>query len=206
MPYLKFPVALAAGLLVSLLTGWSVGEGKDAKSSAFISILHSDAPALEHADELKLYGQFVGDWNTDIVSYERDGTRHQGQGEVHFGWVLDGRAVQDVWMIPRRKDRSPDSPQMPVVGNWFGTTLRLYDSKLKSWRIYWLDPATNSYYEQIGRKRGPDIVQEGTDEDGDSTRWSFTEIKSDSFHWKGEVSTDKGATWRLVVEIFAHRI
>ena len=103
MPYLKFPVALTAGLVVSLLTGWSVGEGKDAKSSAFISILHSDAPALEHADELKLYGQFVGDWNTDIVSYEPDGTRHRGQGEVHFGWVLHGRAIQDVWMIPGRK-------------------------------------------------------------------------------------------------------
>src|SRR6516162_2641259 len=206
MAYLKFPVTLAAALLVSLLTGWAVGAGKSEKSSAFISVLHSDGPALELADELKLYGQFVGDWNTDIVSYGRDGARHEGQGEVHFGWVLDGRAIQDVWMIPRLKNRKPDSPQMPVVGNWFGTTLRLYDSKLKAWRIYWLDPATNSYYEQIGRKRGPDIVQEGTDEDGDSTRWSFTEIKPDSFHWKGEVSTDKGATWRLVVEIFAHRI
>ena len=63
-----------------------------------------------------------------------------------------------------------------------------------------------SYYEQIGRKLGPDVVQEGTDEDGDSTRWSFSEIKSDSFHWKGELSTDKGATWRLIVEVFAHRI
>src|SRR5215471_3845039 len=175
MPYLKFPVTLAVALLISLFTGWSVGAGKSAKSSAFISVLHSDGPALELADELKLYGQFVGDWNMDIVAYEPGGSRHPGQGEIHFGWVLEGRAIQDVWMIPRLKDRRPDSPQMPVAGNWFGTTLRLYDSKLKAWRIYWLDPATNSYYEQIGRKRGPDIIQEGITDNGNSTRWSFTE-------------------------------
>jgi hypothetical protein len=28
-------------------------------------------------------------------------TRHQGKGEIHFGWVLEGRAIQDVWMTPR---------------------------------------------------------------------------------------------------------
>jgi len=44
MAYLKFPVTLAAALLVSLLTGWAVGAGKSEKSSAFISVLHSDAP------------------------------------------------------------------------------------------------------------------------------------------------------------------
>jgi hypothetical protein len=26
-----------------------------------------------------------------------------------------------------------------------------------------------------------------------------------SFHWKAEASFDKGASWRLFVEIFAHR-
>src|SRR5215467_4287156 len=205
MPYLKFPVTFAAALLVSVLTAGSVGAGKGEKSSALISVLHSDAPALERADELKLYGQFVGDWNTDIVSYERDGTRHQGLGEVHFGWILEGRAIQDVWMIPRRKDRRAGAPVLAVAGNWYGTTIRAYDPTLGAWRIYWIDPATNSYRQQIGRKQGADIVQEGTTETGALSRWSFTEITPRSFHWKGEVSIDKGASWRLVVEIFAQR-
>jgi hypothetical protein len=35
--------------------------------------------------------------------------------------------------------------------------------------------------------------------------WSFTEIKPGSFHWKGEASLDKGATWKLLVDVFARR-
>jgi hypothetical protein len=62
----------------------------------------------------------------------------------------------------------------------------LYDPAIKGWRIYWLDPATNAYYQQIGHQQGPDIVQEGTAENGASTRWSFTEITANSFHWKAK--------------------
>src|SRR5262249_48788024 len=40
---------------------------------------------------------------------------------------------------------------MPVAGNWFGTTLRLYDPAIKGWRIYWLDPATNGTSRQFHR-------------------------------------------------------
>ena len=31
------------------------------------------------------------------------------------------------------------------------------------------------------------------------------EIRPRSFHWKGEVSTDRGASWRLIVAVFARR-
>ena len=45
----------------------------------------------------------------DVVGYEENGTQHNGGGEIHFGWVLEGRAIQDVWMIPRRAERRPAS-------------------------------------------------------------------------------------------------
>lgn len=174
-------------------------------ASEFSQVLHADGPAAEHRDALMLYGQFVGDWDADIVTYSSDGARHQGRGEIHFGWVLQGRAIQDVWMIPRLAERRPDSPAMPVAGNWYGTTIRVYDPALDAWRIYWIDPATNNYYQQIGRKQGADIVQQGSVEKGGLSRWSFTEITPTSFHWKGEASGDQGATWHLLVEVFAHR-
>jgi hypothetical protein len=85
----------------------------------------------------------------------------KAQGEIHFDWILEGRAIQDVWMIPQQKDRVPHAPEMPVAGNWYGTTIRVYDPALHAWRIYWIDPATNSYRQQIGRPQGADIVQEG---------------------------------------------
>jgi hypothetical protein len=170
-----------------------------------LAVLHADGPAVDRAEALNLYGQFIGAWDTDIVAYAPDGVRHQGQGEIHFGWILEGRAIQDVWMIPRRDDRHPGAKVMPVTGNWYGTTIRVYDPALGAWRIYWIDPATNVYRQQIGRKYGEDIVQEGTTESGALSRWSFTEITPDSFHWKGEASLDKGVSWQLGVDVFARR-
>lgn len=175
------------------------------QSSGLIAVLHANGPATERAEALALYGQFIGDWDADIVAYTADGARHHGQGEIHFGWILEGRAIQDVWMIPQQRDRGPHAPEMPVVGNWFGTTIRAYDPALDAWRIFWVDPATNSYRQQIGRRQGADIVQQGTTEKGWQSRWSFTEITPQSFHWKGEASMDESAPWRLVVEVFAHR-
>jgi hypothetical protein len=47
-------------------------------------------------------------------------------------------------------------------------------------------------------------VQEGQDANGTLTRWSFSEITPDTFHWRGERSSDRG--WRLQVEVFARRV
>ena len=90
----------------------------------------TDGPASDRAEKMALYGQFVGTWDTDVVSHEQDGAQHRGHGEIHFGWVLEGRAIQDVWMIPRREERRAGMPAMPVAGNWYGTTLRIYDPRI----------------------------------------------------------------------------
>ena len=172
----------------------------------FARLLHADGPNPEHAAELQLYGRFVGDWDAEITAHGPDGTRHTAPGEIHFGWVLEGRAVQDVWMIPRLHDRHPDAPIMPVAGNWYGTTLRVYDPQLDAWRILWVDPATSFFCQQIGKAVGPDIVQEGTMESGPRSRWRFTRITPRSFHWLGEASADNGASWTLLVEVLARRV
>src|SRR5712691_5195108 len=127
----------------------------------------------------------------DTVVHADDGTTHQGRGEIHAGWVLDGRAIQDVWILP---------------GVFYGTTLRVYDPGLDAWHILWTDPLKQVYLRQIGRARGDDIVQEGRSDDGVVIRWSFTEITPDSFHWLGARSPDGGTTWRLQVEFFARRV
>lgn len=175
-------------------------------STSLIGALHAEGPASDRADKLNLYGRFVGDWEMDIVVHAPDGGRHEGQGEIHFGWILEGRAIQDVWMIPRRKDRRADGPSMPLAGNWYGTTLRIYDTRLDAWRIYWLDPATNAFRQQIVRPRGADIVQEGTTDDGSLSRWSFTNITPQSFRWTAEAAADAAGPWCLLVDILARRV
>ena len=183
------------------------GSAAAAPAGSFIDVLHSNRPAPDRADKLGLYGWLVGSWETSIVAHEQNGAQHTNRGEIHAGWVLEGRALQDVWMIPQRSERRPDAPpqSLPVTGSWYGTTLRVYDPRIDAWHILWSDPATQFFARQIGRARGEDIVQEGRIESGALLRWSFTKITPGSFHWLGEVSVDGGASWRLQVEVLARR-
>jgi hypothetical protein len=48
-------------------------------------------------------------------------------------------------------------------------------------------------------------VQLGTRPDGQLVRWSFREIAPDSFLWRGEISADNGASWRVNTEFTARR-
>lgn len=160
-------------------------------SPSLITALHTDRPAPDRADKMGLYSFLIGRWEMDAVMYADDGTKTTGRGEIHAGWALEGRAVQDVWIMP---------------GIFYGTTMRIYDPNLDAWHILWIDPVRQFYPRQIGRARGNDIVQVGKDDAGTGYRWSFTEITPNSFHWIGERSTDGGANWRLQVEYFARRI
>ena len=174
-------------------------------NSGFLDVLHAHGPAFDREKKMALYGQFIGSWDTDIVTHEQNGVEHRGNGEIHAGWVLEGRAIQDVWMIPRLQDRRPGAPQLPGAGNWYGTTLRIYDPSLDAWRILWNDPATGFFTQQTGRARGQDIVQEGKLATGAILRWSFTQITAHSFRCLGEHSADDGVSWWLQVEVFARR-
>ena len=172
--------------------------------SSFAEVLHANGPDRERAAKLELYSWIVGRWELDVTTMPDDGTTHRGGGEIHAGWVLQGRAIQDVWMIPRRRDRQPGIEPLPGAGNWYGTTLRIYDPALDAWRILWSDPATNFFAQQIGRAQGADIVQIGPDPRGGSTRWVFSEIQPDSFQWTAERAADD-RSWRREVEIRASR-
>jgi hypothetical protein len=98
----------------------------------------------------------------------------------------------------------PGIEPLPGAGNWYGTTLRIYDPELDAWRISWSDPATNFFARQIGRAQGSNIIQTGPDPRGGSTRWVFSEIRSDSFHWTAERAPDD-RNWRQEVDIHARR-
>jgi hypothetical protein len=174
----------------------------DARFSDFATVLHANAS--ERAEALQLYGRFVGNWDSEIIAHGPDGARHCARGEIHFGWILEGRAIQDVWMIPRLADRA-GAPPFPIAGNWYGTTIRVYDPTIEAWRIYWIDPARNTFRQQVGRASGEDIVQEGTTESGALSRWSFTKITENSFHWLGEAKPAGTSDWRLILEVRAER-
>src|ERR1044072_5281851 len=172
--------------------------------SYLVTVLHADAADPATASKLALYGWLVGRWTFDITVIMPDDSTHRGQGEIHAGWVLQGRAIQDVWMIPRLRDRRPGLAPLPGAGNWYGTTLRIYDAAIDAWRISWSDPPPGFFTQQIGRADGANIVQTGADPRGGTMRWTFSEIEADTFHWTAERAPDD-RTWRREVDIRARR-
>ena len=158
--------------------------------TGFMKALHSEAPAADRASHLELYGWLIGDWVMDATVHRDDGTTFKGSGEIHFGWVLQGRAIQDVWILP---------------GVFYGTTLRIYDPGLGAWHILWSDPLRQFHARQIGRAQGNDIVQIGNNDAGAMLRWSFTDITPDSFRWLGERSHDDGKSWQLQADYRVRR-
>ena len=174
-----------------------------AHARAFLEALDAGGPAADRAGNMHLYGWLVGSWELDVVGYPDNGPQRRRPGEWHFGWVLEGRAIQDVWIVPSRQARGPGDA---VENGYYGTTLRVYDPRIDAWHIQWTDPVSQTYFTMIGRKQGEAIVQEGTGAGGNLIRWSFSEITAKSFRWRGELSADDGATWRLNVEFFARRV
>jgi hypothetical protein len=167
---------------------------------AFVAALSSTGPAPDRAEQMMLYGQFVGSWDGTVIVYRPDGERFESTAEVHFGWALAGRAVQDVWIVPSRTGRKAGE-----ADRMYGTTLRVYDPTADNWRITFIDPVRQSFDTMIGRAIGKDIVQEYRDAEGQRIQWCFTEITRDSFHWIRRESTDEGASWKVTGEFFLHR-
>jgi hypothetical protein len=151
----------------------------------------------EIKEKLMLFGQFVGDW--DIVedrSVQPDGTWTTMRGELHWGWILDGRAVQDVWMWVDEKTGKP------VPG---GTTVRFYDKKIDAWHSVWLSPEQGAVKTFVARQVGDEIVLEGETAEGYPVKWVFFEITPDSFRWRAEEKRGNGKTWVLVEEMRIRR-
>jgi hypothetical protein len=83
--------------------------------------------------------------------------------------------------------------------------LRIFDPGIDGWGGGGGDPLNQDYSRQIGRAEGKDIVQIGTDSRGLKTRWRFTEITADSFHWIGEERSSENGPWQITWEHFARR-
>jgi len=158
------------------------------------------SPEIPEAEDA--YGWLVGSWELDVRHYRVDVAALGLKGEAHFAWVLEGRAVQDTWIMPRRTERSSS---LEKTTNMYGTTLRVWDAAIQAWRVTWMNPVTGLRDELVGRWIGREVVQVGRHPDGTPIRWIFREITPDSFRWTGEALEPDGKTWRLEGEFRAKR-
>jgi len=212
--YAKVYTFIGAALLFAALTMTSIsGKEPDAKNmsnpqeqshNSLLQALGSPARSNEITDHEDIYGWLIGGWEATVYDYAADGTAHESRGEWHFGRVLEGRAVQDVWIAPPRSQRN--DPSLSKQYNRYGTSLRVYDREIGAWRVTWFNPVSGARNDLIGRRQGADIIQEGINADGRKIRWSFKDITPKSFRWLGESLEPDGKTWRLEAEFRARRI
>lgn len=101
--------------------------------------------------------------------------------------------MQDVWIAPKRELRNKETSK---TRNRYGS-IRTFDLTTKQWTINWFNPISGARDVLTAKRVGLDIVQSGTDSEGNLMRWVFTDIKTDSFKWYGERSPDGGQTWNL---------
>jgi hypothetical protein len=165
----------------------------------FTTALLSDAPTPQYAERLRRFGQLVGTWEV------RGSRLNEETGEWAdrlFTWVvsfvLDGRALQDVELIPDADD--------PDVLRPTATALRVYDPVAGATRVSYFSPITNQYANLVAVGYRDGIRQDGSQNDGRPIRWNFSSLTGDSYLWDAWVSNDEGATWVLVEHLEGARI
>jgi hypothetical protein len=166
-------------------------------NNAFLETLAAKGPHPSLGAHADTYGRIIGSWIGEVRNHMVAGSVPSASIEAHFSWALDGRAIQDVWITPARRERGAG---VKASLDWYGTTLRVFDPKSESWRATWTDPVSQLRIELDGRRQGDDIVQIGTRQ-GSPIRWTFSQIRAESFLWQGHILDVDGATWRLEVDI-----
>ncbi|MGB0098128.1 MAG: hypothetical protein WBP81_37025 [Solirubrobacteraceae bacterium] len=165
-----------------------------------IDALYVPGPATDLADKLMLFGRFVGSWELEWTGTDPAGQPATMHGELHVGWVLGGRAVQDIWIVPGRGQPGEGRPPQA----FHGSTIRFYDPAIDAWRSTWIEPVNGRVRRFIGRPEHDDIILL-SDEEDPQLRWRYTDITLDSFRWHAEISHDACATWSFDEEMLATR-
>jgi hypothetical protein len=158
---------------------------------AMVKELAAPGPHASLGDEARVFDRLVGTWDCDYGFYAEDGSVTHTPGELKFGWIIDGRALQDIWI---------SYPRKASTERGIGTSIRFFDTKSKVWRVVFVSPAYGALIMVQGGAEGTRIVLRGLDDQGSALRWSFNDIQADSFIWRGEKSRDGGKTWKLEEE------
>jgi hypothetical protein len=155
--------------------------------NAFSRALISVGPSLP--DHAQLFAPFIGSWDLIVRWYDKAGNVVRTEaGEWHFSWVLEGRGIQDVWIVPPRSQRSADTLYE------YGTSIRFYDPARQEWQSTWIGPMHRVVWSFAARQRGPAVILETAPDVSPKMIWSFTDITADSFLWKNQIQDDD--RWR----------
>src|SRR5262249_40503765 len=119
---------LAAFFLMALM---NIARSQD-MSQAMVNDLAASGPHSSLGEQAHVFERMLGVWDADWSLRLKDGSVRHVAGELKFGWVLDGRAIQDLWI---------SYPQSGEKERTIGTSIRFFDPKEKVWTVVFVAPA-----------------------------------------------------------------
>lgn len=162
----------------------------------FVNALLSARESSKIPEEYDWYAPLLGDWDFDYYDIQ-DGkrTRHV-EGEWMFRRVLDGTAIEDLFICPSRETRDTN----PQPDGEYGAAVRMFNSGIGG-------------YDMVYTARGFMIRLEVHMEDGKivctvldrkENKWVFDEITKQTFHWKN-ITVQENGVWKVNCEVLAVR-
>lgn len=137
--------------------------------SAFIANSKNDLIPSEY----DFYRKLIGEW--DIVWVENEGATNERKvkGEWLFSRILEGTAIQDLFIVPSRSERKIN----PQSDGEYGTTIRIYNPNTHYWDIYY--GCTGCSFQLVGKKENESIVH--TEISEGKMKWIISDITDANF-------------------------
>src|ERR1041385_1464081 len=114
--------AVVATSVLTFLLWNAAAQGADPRQD-MIKSLGAPGPHSSLGDQARAFDWLVGAWDCDYGLHPHDGSVRHKKGKLLAGWILDGRALQDLFIsypAEGEKDRR------------IGTTIRFFDTDRKS--------------------------------------------------------------------------
>jgi len=155
---------------------------------SFAEALVASGPTEKYPTRMNRFGRLVGRWSVHSRRLDEvTGEWNESEFVWVVGFILDGRAVQDVSL------RATDAGYETIA-----TAVRVYDPAMGAWRVSYFEPGRGEYCHLVATSyRSDGIRQDGTRNDGMLIRWNFSGITDDRYTWESFVSRDEGKTWEL---------
>ncbi len=142
------------------------------------------------------WGKIIGDWDTKFIYAKTVYPDTYMVGEWHFSRILQGMAIQDVYIFPSRDECMKNN----IAIGEYGTTLRIYNPESKTWFVSY--GANGEMLNFTAKKVKKDIVL--TEVTKGELVWIFTNIKRSEFTWRS-VRYENGKEVEVYAEVEATR-
>ena len=191
-------LCLSLGIRVAAAPGKTTNTPAVDPRFAMITALRATGPHPSLGDHASVLDRLVGAWDVEYMDISKSGKAVHRSGELLVGWILDGRAMEDLWIVyPSGADKDRE-----VYAD-----VRYFDPKSGTWPAIFFDPQAASAATFTGGAVGDDrIVLDSRDlVAGQTRRWSFNDIRDDSLVFRDDASADGGKTWTLKSEYHMKR-